>query len=243
MFKIDTNKKLDNFIEKAINSDVLCIDTEFIRENTYYPQLCLVQMQIDRDSFILDPFCFDDLQPLAKVLDNKNVLKVFHAGKQDLEILYNETGVVPNPVFDTQLAASVTDGANQPSLSNLLKSTLGVKIDKTEGFTDWARRPLTDKQLRYAVEDVLYLPDLYAHQVQTMRELGREDWLDGEFADMCLSENYEIDIWDRFAHLKHVNKLKDKQLALARQVAAWREETAQKKDLPRKRVLSDEQVI
>ncbi len=243
MFKINSEEKLNKFIEKAKKSKVLCIDTEFMRESTYYPQLCLVQMQIKKESFILDPFCFEDLSPLADIFDDEKILKVFHAAKQDLEILYNETGVVPNPVFDTQLAACVTEGSNQPSLANLLKSTLNVKIDKTEGFTDWARRPLTDKQLRYAVEDVLYLPDLYENQVTKMKALGRDHWLDDEFLDMCRKENYEIDVENRFTHLKHVTKLKDRQLSLAKEVAAWREESAQKKDVPRKRVLSDEQVI
>ena len=243
MVKINSKEKLNKFIDKTKKSRVLCIDTEFMRENTYYPQLCLVQMQIEKESFILDPFSFETLEPLAEILDDEKILKVFHAAKQDLEILYNETGVVPHPIFDTQLAACVTEGANQISLANVLKSTLNVKIDKSEGFTDWARRPLTDKQLKYAVEDVLFLPELHKHQVTKMKELGRETWLDEEFSDLAQENNYEIDIENRYTHLKHVTKLKDKQLSLAKHLAAWREETAQKKDLPRKRVLSDEQVI
>ena len=242
MFKIETNEQLNSFLEKAKRSKVLCIDTEFMRENTYYPQLCLVQMQMRNESYILDPFCFEDLSPLADILDDESIVKVFHAAAQDLEILSFETGVVPHPIFDTQLAASIVEGTSFPSLANLLKSTLSVKIDKTEGFTDWSRRPLTDRQLRYATEDVLYLQELYETLLQRMKDLGRESWLDEEFEAMCVASRFEVDPRERYIHLKHVNKLKPKQLALARELAAWREVTAQNKDVPRKHVLSDEQV-
>lgn len=243
MIKIETNEKLKNFIDVALNADVICIDTEFMRESTYYPQLCLVQMQIGTESYILDPFCFDDLSPLARVLDNEKILKVFHAAAQDLEILSFETGVVPHPIFDTQLAASIVEGTSFPSLGNLLKSVLGVKIDKSEGFTDWSRRPLTKKQMRYAQEDVLYLQELYEALQMRMKDLGREGWLDDEFASMCEQDRFEVDPRERYVHLKHANKLNSKQLCLAREVSAWREVSAQNKDVPRKHVLSDEQVV
>ena len=242
MFKIETNEQLASFIARASDAEIVCIDTEFMRENTYYPQLCLVQMQVGADSYILDPFCFDNLAPLADFLENEKILKVFHAAAQDLEILYYETGVIPHPIFDTQLAASIVEGTNFPSLANLLKTVLGVKIDKTEGFTDWSRRPLTEKQLRYATEDVLYLQELYETLSQKMFLMGRESWLDDEFRGLCEKERFEVDPHERYIHLKHVNKLKPKQLALAREVAAWREVVAQNKDVPRKHVLSDEQV-
>ncbi|MDO4841827.1 MAG: ribonuclease D [Phoenicibacter congonensis] len=242
MVYIDTTQKLNNFIDKALKSKVIFIDTEFMREKTYYPQLSLIQFQIGDESFIFDPFCFKNIKPLAKVFDAEDVLKVFHASAQDLEILYYETGVVPHPLFDTQLAAAVTDGLNQPGLANLLKKSLGISIDKSEGFTDWNKRPLTEKQLEYAIEDVLYLPELFDYQCKKMKMLGRESWLDYEFVELSRQDRFDEDPRERYMHLKHVNKLKPRQLALARELAAWRENRAKKLNIPRKWVLTDEQV-
>lgn len=243
MVFIDNQEKLNNFISKACASRVLCIDTEFMRERTYRPQLCLMQFQIEDESFVLDPFCFDTLKPLAEVMNCDTLVKVFHAADQDIEIIYQETGAVPHPVFDTQIASSVIDGKNCPGLSTLLECSLDVKIPKSEGFTDWAQRPLTEKQISYSIDDVLYLPALYDYQNKKMAELGREHWLDDEFAALENVSKYKPNPRERYIHLKHVTKLKPKKLALAREVAAWREEVAIRKNIPRKWVMTDEQII
>lgn len=242
MVYIESNEKLNNFLKVALRAKFVCVDTEFMREKTYYPQLSLIQFQVEDETYLYDPFCFKSVKTLAPLFDAENVLKVFHASCQDLEILYFETDVVPHPIFDTQIAASITEGTNQPGLANLLKKSLDITIEKTEGFTDWNRRPLSESQLKYAAEDVLYLPALYKHQIKRMKELGREHWLDDEFHELCRQDRFEIDPRERFVHLKHVNKLKPKQLALARELAAWREEKAQHLNLPRKWVLTDEQI-
>lgn len=240
---IDNQTKLNNFIRRACASQVLCIDTEFMRDRTYRPQVCLIQFQIEDDSWLLDPFCFDSLRPLAEVMKCDTLVKVFHAADQDIEILYQETGAIPHPVFDTQIASSVIEGKNHPGLSTLLEASLGIKIAKSEGFTDWSQRPLTDKQIKYSIEDVLYLPALYDYQKKKMAELGREHWVDDEFEELENPAKYEVNARERFKHLKHATKLKPRKLALAREVAAWREETAVEKNIPRKWVLTDEQII
>lgn len=243
MVFIDNYEKLNSFIAKACSADVICIDTEFMRDRTYRPQPCLIQFQINKDSYVLDPFCFDSLSSLSEIMNCESVVKVFHAADQDIEILYQLTGSVPKPVWDTQIASTVIEGKNSPGLATLLEASLGIKIAKSEGFTDWSQRPLTEKQISYSIEDVLYLPDLYRFQQKKMKQLGREHWLDDEFAALEDISKYVPNPRERFIHLKHASKLKPRKLALAREVAAWREECAIKKNIPRKWVLSDEQII
>ena len=243
MVLIDSDEKLVELASRARNSDILCIDTEFMRENSYYPQLCLMQFQTRDETFILDPFKVDDLDPLKSVMLDKNVVKVFHAAAQDLEIIYNELACMPTPIFDTQIASGLTNELNQPGLSTLLKAAIDVRISKSEGFTDWARRPLTQSQRKYAAEDVIYLPELYDFQTNKMKARGQEGWLDDEFLELEDKTRFEVCPRERFKHLKHATKLRPRQLCLAREVAAWREEAAQVQDVPRRWVLNDEQVI
>lgn len=243
MIEITKPKQLEKFICDSLNSDILCLDTEFIRENTYRPEMCLIQAQTRDETYLIDPFCFDNLEIMSKVLLDEDVVKVFHACGQDIEILYNTVGVLPKNIFDVQIASTIINGLNQPSLGNLLAASIDVHIDKSESFTDWSKRPLTPAQLKYAVEDVLYLPELYDYQISQLKKLGRERWLDDDFAALLDEKKYEVDAYEQYKHLKHINRLGGFELKLARDVCAWRERRAETLNCPRRHVMSDEQVI
>lgn len=240
---IDNQEGLAALAKEAMTSRYVAIDTEFLREKTYYPNLCLVQLCTEGGTYVVDPFVVDDLGVLAPVFENEAAVKLFHAGTQDIEILYREVGAMPRPIFDVQVAAALLGQSYQAGLASLLSSFLGVNIKKSDSFTDWTRRPLAASQLSYAAEDVIYLPRLYEVMTSRLEELGRLHWLDDEFADMTNPENYEVDPYARYRRLKRGNQLSRKQMAAAREVAAWREVQAQRRDIPRKWVLSDEQVV
>ncbi len=240
---IDNQEGLAALAKEAMTSRYVAIDTEFLREKTYYPNLCLVQLCTEGGTYVVDPFAVDDLGVLAPVFENEAAVKLFHAGTQDIEILYREVGAMPRPIFDVQVAAALLGQSYQAGLASLLSSFLGVSIKKSDSFTDWTRRPLAASQLSYAAEDVIYLPRLYEVMTSRLEELGRLHWLDDEFADMTNPENYEVDPYARYRRLKRGNQLSRKQMAAAREVAAWREVQAQRRDIPRKWVLSDEQVV
>lgn len=240
---IDNQEGLAALAKEAMTSRYVAVDTEFLREKTYYPNLCLVQLCTEGGTYVVDPFAVDDLGVLAPVFENEAAVKLFHAGTQDIEILYREVGAMPRPIFDVQVAAALLGQSYQAGLASLLSSFLGVSIKKSDSFTDWTRRPLAASQLSYAAEDVIYLPRLYEVMTTRLEELGRLHWLDDEFADMTNPENYEVDPYARYRRLKRGNQLSRKQMAAAREVAAWREVQAQRRDIPRKWVLSDEQVV
>lgn len=240
---IDSQEALEEFVERAKNSEVLAIDTEFLREKTYYPNLCLLQLATDDEVAIIDPFAIESLSAITPLLTNEGIVKLFHAGSQDLEILYRETGCLPKPIFDVQMAAAILGQSYQAGLASIISSFLGVSIKKSDSFTDWTRRPLADSQLRYAAEDVVYLPQLYRTMLASLVEKGRERWLDEDFARMSDAKNYEENPYERFRRLKRGNQLTRKQMAAAREVAAWREMQAMRRDVPRKWILTDEQVV
>lgn len=240
---IDSQDKLDSFIETAKQAKVLAIDTEFLREKTYYPNLCLVQVAADDVVAIIDPFEVDGLESLKPLLLDEGIVKVFHAGSQDLEIIYNELKVLPKPLFDVQIAGSMLGQSFQSGLATLLSAFLGINIKKSDSFTDWTHRPLSDSQINYAIEDVIYLPALYSKMVALLEEKGRISWLDDELSKLTDPDNYKVDPYERFRHLKRGNQLSRRQMAASRAVAAWREEEAMRRNIPRKWVLSDEQVV
>ena len=240
---IDNQEKLDNFVDEALKSNFVCFDTEFERENTYFPKLCLMQFQLQDDTYLLYPEKINNYNALASLMCDANVCKVVHAGKQDVEIILNLTNVMPAPIFDTQIAGSYCDGLNQCGLGTLLHHSLNVKIAKSEGFTDWSQRPLSDRQIKYAVEDVIFLPQLYEYQKNKLEKLNRLSWMQEEGCEVYKKENFEIDIEDRYLHLKHVTRLKGLELARAKEVCSWRENQAISKNIPRKKVLSDEQIV
>ena len=240
---IANQETLEAFIARAHHSSVLAIDTEFLREKTYYARLCLIQLATDDEVVIVDPFAVSDLHVLAPLLEDENVMKILHAGGQDLEILWHEVGALPYPLFDTQVAAALLGHTQQIGYGALVSAECGVQLRKVDSFTDWSRRPLSDSQLEYAADDVIYLPRMYNHMRSELESQGRLHWLDPEFAEMCDPARFESDERERYRRLKRVGQLSRRQLAAAREVAAWRELTAQKRNVPRKWVITDEQIV
>ena len=240
---IANQENLVAFVERAMRSSVLAIDTEFLREKTYYAKLCLIQLATDDEAVIVDPFSVGDLGALKPVLENESVVKLFHAGSQDLEILLREVGVLPRPIFDTQVAAALLGHTQQIGYAALVGTECGVTLKKIDSFTDWSRRPLSESQLEYAADDVLYLPRMYARMRAQLDRKGRLSWLDRDFKEMSDPAKYAPDERSRYRRLKRVSQLSRRQLSAAREVAAWRELEAQRRDVPRKWVITDEQIV
>ena len=199
---IANQENLAAFAERTMHSSVLPIDTEFLREKTYYAKLCLIQLATDDETAIVDPFAVDDLKVLAPVLRNENVMKLFHAGNQDLEILLREVGVLPHPLFDTQVAAALLGHTQQIGYAALVHAECGVTLKKIDSFTDWSRRPLSDSQLEYAADDVVYLPRMYERMRAQLVELGRLSWLDRDFEDLADPARYAANERERYKRLK-----------------------------------------
>lgn len=243
MLYISDQESLEAFVRRARSSSVLAIDTEFLREKTYYAKLCLIQMATEDEVAIADPFAVDDLKALVPLLEDDNVVKLFHAGGQDLEIIYRETGVLPTPLFDTQVAAALLGHTMQVGYAVLVHSLCGVSLKKTDSFTDWSRRPLSESQLEYAADDVIYLPEMYRIMRDRLETKGRLGWLANDFAELADPARYEEDPRLRYRRLKRGSSLSRKQLSAAREAAAWREVEARKRDVPRKWVVTDEQIV
>ena len=240
---IANQENLEAFVRRARSSAVLAVDTEFLREKTYYANLCLLQLATDTEVAVVDPFALEDLSVLVPLMEDPTIVKLFHAAGQDLEIIYRELGVLPSPVFDTQVAAALLGHTQQIGYGPLVHSLCGVSLKKSDSFTDWSRRPLSDSQLDYAADDVIYLPKMYRVMRERLEAKGRLGWLDNDFAALSDPANYVCDVASRFKRLKRVGQLSRRQLSAAREVASWRELTAQARDLPRKWVLTDEQVV
>lgn len=233
----------ESFATRAHGSSLLAIDTEFLREKTYYAKLCLLQMQTDDETVIVDPFAVDDLTVLADVFTDPGVLKLFHAGSQDIEILYRVVGVMPTPIFDTQLAAALLGHTQQIGYGALVNLCCGVQLKKIDSYTDWSRRPLSPSQVNYAADDVVYLPAVYRKVSGQLASLGRTHWLDPDFAELVDPKKYAVNERARYRRLKRVGQLKPRQLSAARELAEWRELKAEHSDIPRKWVMTDEQIV
>ncbi|MGN0302504.1 MAG: ribonuclease D [Anaerotardibacter sp.] len=240
---INSDLKLRNFVKECSQSPYMCIDTEFLREKTYYAKLCLLQICIEGKVAIIDPFEISDLTVLREPLENPNIVKIFHACSQDVEIILNEIGCVPSPIFDTQIAASLLGKTQQASYSTLVQQYCNVQLAKKDSFTDWSRRPLSESQIEYAADDVVYLPKIYQEMITLLESKKRLSWLDSAFEEIENPEKYKVDPYARFRKLKRVNQLTQVQLAAAREFAAWREKKAQKLNIPRKWIVSDEQIV
>lgn len=240
---IANQESLEAFVDRARSSSVLAIDTEFLREKTYYARLCLLQLATDDEVVVVDPFAVESLAVIEPLLTDESIVKLFHAGDQDLEILYHEVGVLPHPVFDTQIAAALLGQSQQVGYGALVHAECGVSLKKIDSFTDWSRRPLSDSQLEYAADDVVYLPRLYRMMTKELTEKGRLTWLDHDFEELVDPARYEQDPRERYRRLKRGNQLTFQQLSAAREVAAWRETEAQRRNIPRKWVLTDEQIV
>lgn len=234
---------LRDLASELSESPVIGIDTEFIREKTYFARLCLVQVATETVCAIIDPLAIEDLSPLYRLLEDPAITKIMHAGSQDLEIFYRASGQVTAPVFDTQVAATLAGFPQQVGYGALVNEMLGVKLDKGDSYTDWARRPLSDTQVEYALNDVRYLPEMYRRLTQQLDANERSGWLAADFARMADESTYIIEPHEQWRRVKRISSLNRRQLALAREIAAWRENEAMRRDVPKRWVLGDEGVI
>jgi ribonuclease D len=236
-------EQLRTVIEKLRTSRVVAIDTEFMRERTYFARLCLVQVAGDDVEAIIDPLALGDISPLCALLSDESVVKVVHAGSQDLEIFYRLCGCATRPVFDSQVAATLAGFPQQVGYGALVKEMLGVTLDKGDTYTDWAKRPLSKTQVEYALNDVRYLPEVHRRLVEGLEREGRLAWLAEDFARMEDPATYEVIPEEQWRRVKRVSSLNRRQLGVAREVAAWRELEAQHRDVPKRWVLGDESVV
>lgn len=243
MSVIADTQQLAEFCRRQAGAPFVTVDTEFIRDNTYWPQLCLVQIAGPEAAAVIDPLAPGlDLAPVLALLADRGVLKVFHAARQDVEIFYHLTGKVPEPIFDTQVAAMVCGFGEQASFESLAQKLAGIAIDKSSRFTDWSHRPLSDRQLRYALDDVVHLRPIYERLSRQLEKNGRAAWLSEEMAVLTDPATYRVDPAESWRRLK-VRAGKPRFLAVLKELAHWREEEAQRRDLPRNRLIRDEALL
>ena len=237
---ITDSNELANFCEQQRGTDFITVDTEFIRDHTYWPQLCLLQIAGPNDARIIDPLAPTiDMLPLLDLLADPRILKVFHAARQDLEIFFHLTGKIPTPIFDTQVAAMVCGFGDQVSYEKLATQLAGAQINKASRFTDWARRPLTAQQLQYALADVTHLRMVYNRLAQRLEKTGRAGWLQEEMAVLTDPAIYRTDPDEAWQRVKSRSD-NTRYLAILKELAAWREREAQNRNVPRGRILRDE---
>ena len=240
MHIVSTTSELAQVCERLGRHPFVAVDTEFLREDTYWPELCLIQMAGPEDALIVDPLAKGiDLAPFYQLMANERVVKVFHAGRQDVEIVYAQARIIPNPIFDSQVAAMVCGFGESVSYGNLVKRVTGADIDKSSRFTDWSRRPLSQTQLVYALGDVTHLREIYKHLRSELDGSGRDAWLAEEMATLTDPRTYHLEPEHAWTRLKLRVKSR-KALAVLMELAAWRESLAQGQDVPRARILRDE---
>ncbi len=237
---IETPEALESLCAQLRRHDWLTLDTEFLREKTYRPRLCLLQVANPDVVACIDPLALPSLAPLLDVLYDPAITTVLHAAHQDLEIFFEMRDALPGPIFDTQIAATLLGQGEQIGYGALVKEVLGVELEKGHARADWCARPLDEAQLAYAADDVRYLRDVYLSQQAQLRELGREAWLAEDFADMTDPARYRNPPELAWQRLKGANRLRGVQLAVLQQLAAWREVQAQQSDRPRRWILKDE---
>lgn len=240
MHIITTTNELQSVCERFAESSFVTVDTEFMRETTYWPLLCLIQIAGETDEVIIDPLSNGlSLQPFMDLMTNKKVMKVFHAARQDVEIIHHLGSVVPEPMFDTQVAAMVCGFGDSIGYENIVRQLAGQSIDKSSRFTDWSRRPLSDKQLAYALSDVTHLRPVYNKLRESLNASNREGWLAEEMAILTSPSTYAAEPKEAWKRLKFKARNK-KSMAVFVSVAAWREREAQSRDVPRNRVLKED---
>jgi ribonuclease D len=240
MEPITNTEELAQVCARMAKHRYVTVDTEFLRETTYYPLLCVAQMATEDEAVVIDALAPGiDLNPFFDLLNDEKVVKVFHAARQDIEIVWNMAGKIPHPIFDTQVAAMVLGYGDSISYDQLVQRITGDQLDKSHRFTDWTRRPLTDAQLTYAVSDVTHLRDVYLKLDADLHKRDRSSWVEAEMRVLTSPETYRADperAWERLK--SRVRKPKD--LGVLMEVAAWREREAQTRDVPRSRVLKDD---
>ena len=238
---ITDSAQLAEFCARLSKSNFVAVDTEFMRENTYYPELCLVQMADENEAAAIDPKADGlDMTPMLELIcNNEDVLKVFHAGGQDIEIFYNLTGKTPHPLFDTQIAAMALGQGEQIGYSNLVELWIGLQLDKGARFTDWSRRPLDKRQIDYAIGDVTHLSTIFPKMLEKLVSTGRGRWLDDEMERLANAANYHNEPDNAWKRIK-VQSRKPEVLGRLKAMGAWREREAQRKNIPRGRIMKDE---
>ncbi|MBR1220475.1 ribonuclease D [Bradyrhizobium sp. U87765 SZCCT0131] len=239
---ITTTADLDAACARLAEHPVITVDTEFLRETTYYPLLCVIQMASPAEAVVIDTLAEGiDLASFFALMGNEQVLKVFHAARQDIEIVWHRAGIVPHPVFDTQVAAMVLGYGDSIAYDALVERITGHRPDKTHRFTDWSRRPLTEDQLHYAISDVTHLREVFAALDADLKKRGRSDWVSEEMEILTSPKTYDFHPERAWERLK-TRVRKPKELAVLMEVAAWREQEAQDRDVPRSRVLKDDAI-
>lgn len=242
MQPITTTAELAAVCERLAKHPFITVDTEFLRESTFYPLLCVAQMASSAEAVVIDALAPDlDLQPFFELMANERVLKVFHAARQDIEIVWHRAGLIPHPIFDTQVAAMVLGYGDSISYDQLVLRITGDTLDKSNRFTDWTRRPLAEAQVEYAVSDVTHLRDVYIALIADLGRRGRVDWVCEEMKILTSPDTYRLDPELAWMRLK-TRVRKPKELAVLIEVAAWREREAQTRDVPRGRVLKDDAI-
>lgn len=237
---IETTAKLEEACRTLATSPFVTVDTEFLRETTFWPELCLIQIASPDLEVLIDPLAPGiDLKPFFELMADANVVKVFHAARQDIEIVFHLGGLIPHPIFDTQVAAMVCGFGDSVSYDQLVNRLTGVQLDKSSRFTDWSHRPLSEKQLTYALADVTHLRTVYAKLIAQLEREGRSDWLNEEMAILEARETYDLHPDDAWLRLKSRLR-KPPELAVLRTTAAWREREARNRNVPRSRVLKDD---
>ncbi|RLP24947.1 ribonuclease D [Mesorhizobium sp. YM1C-6-2] len=242
MHVITTQAELDSVMDELGKSEFVTVDTEFIRETTFWPELCLIQMAAPGVTALIDPLSPEiDLKPFFALMSDEAVTKVFHAARQDIEIVFHLGGLIPHPVFDTQVAAMVCGFGDSVSYDQLVQKITGAQLDKSSRFTDWRHRPLSDKQLAYALADVTHLIDVYQHlKVELARE-DRAHWLNEEMEILTSRSTYDPKPEDAWKRLK-MRLRKPQELAVMQSVSTWREHEARERNVPRGRVLKDDAI-
>jgi len=240
---LSTQEELKAYCDEASTCRVVAVDTEFLREKTYFPRLCLIQVNAGGNIAAIDPILIEDLSLLAAIFEDPDVVKVFHACSQDLEVLWDGMGCVCRNVFDTQVAAAFLGLRQQIGYGPLVDAYCGVSLPKAEALTDWSQRPLDPEQLVYAEDDVRYLPQIYETMCNKLVDSDRLSWVLPEMDEASDPSRFRKDPRDAFLRLKRASTLTRRQLAVAREVCAWREETAAARDVPRKWLMSDEVIV
>ena len=241
---ITSSDQLKDFCKSLDSSDVLAVDTEFVRERTYFHRVGLIQVAGRNGCAAIDPILLDDLTPLLEIFKDPNKIKIFHAARQDLEILVRLCGQVIPPVFDTQIAAALVGWGSQISFAKLIQKALGKRIHKSETYTDWCRRPLSQNQIHYAIDDVRYLMPAYERLLEKLKQLKRFDWMEGEVAIWEDPDTFALpDPQLRYMKIKNLRSLKPKNIAVLRELAAWRERVAVNRDCLAKSIVRDETLL
>ncbi len=237
---IDTTEQLATLCGEIRKASWIALDTEFLREKTYYPKFCLLQIATPDWVACVDPIALPELGSLFDIINDPAIVKVFHSCHQDLEIFYQVTGKVPGPIFDTQVAAPLLGYQDNPGYAMLVSSLLNINLNKAHTRADWSKRPLAEAEIQYAADDVIYLCRIYQIMLQNLQALGRADWLRQDFAELENPDNYMVLPENAWLKIKGKNKLTARQLSIVQTLAAWREATAQVENRPKTWLLRDE---